>query len=410
MRIAFLVPEFPSISQTFVLNQITGLIDRQHDVQIFALSEKKYDKNHDDVINYDLLKKTTYFPKIPGDRLSRLAKGIWYSICHFPKHPISILKAFNIFNYGKSAFSLPLIYRMIPFLGQAPFDVVLCHFGPMGDIAVKCRLSGALQGKIATVFHGYDLTSYPRQFGGQVYKLLFKHCDICLPISLYWKNKLIEMGCDERKIKVHRMGVDSKQFNNMNTHKRKNGSIRILSIARLVEKKGIEYGIKAISLICDRYPDIRYTIAGDGPLRAELQELIDRLNLSKNVQLLGWANQSEVTKLMLNSDILITPSITANNGDKEGIPVVLMEAQAMGLPVISTYHSGIPELIMDGHNGYLVEERNASALAEKILALIECESKIKDFKINGKKFVEKNYNINNLNSELEQIFSQMIRR
>ena len=119
----------------------------------------------------------------------------------------------------------------------------------------------------------------------------------------------------------------------------------------------------------------------------KLSNLISNLNLKRNVKILGWVNQEEVTKLMQDSDILIAPSITANDGDKEGIPVVLMEAQAMGLPVISTYHSGIPELIIDGHNGFLVKERDFSALADKIVTLISCESKINNFKINGKNII-----------------------
>jgi colanic acid/amylovoran biosynthesis glycosyltransferase len=280
----------------------------------------------------------------------------------------------------------------------------------LGDIAVKCRLAGALKGKIITVFHGYDLTSYPRKTGKHVYDLLFKHCELCLPISVHWKNKLIEMGCDEKKIQVHRMGVDFRQFNKLPKIEKKKDSIKILSIGRLVEKKGIEYGIKAISMVRDSYPNIEYTIAGDGPLREKLNKLIRSLDLDRNVTILGWVNQEDVTKLMLHSDILITPSITANDGDQEGIPVVIMEAQAMGLPVISTYHSGIPELIIDGHNGYLVKERDSSAHADKINLLISSESKIKSFKLNGKKSIEEHFDIGALNSDLEKIFNQTIQR
>jgi colanic acid/amylovoran biosynthesis glycosyltransferase len=409
MRIAFLVPEFPSLSQTFVLNQITGLLDRGHDIEIFAAKAAQNEKYHHDIPKYELLSRTTYLPRYPGNKLERMLKGLHLVLACFSKHPKIILRSLNVFHFGKLAASLKMLFMVVPFLGRGPFDIIHCHFGPMGVIAAHCRRVGALKGKLVTTFHGYDLTSYPKKNGPKVYDILFKYSDLCLPISEHWKNRLIEMGCSKKKITVHHMGVDVRQFKDLkNIKKIKSSKIMILSVARLNEKKGIKYGIEAIAKVRKRFPDIEYLVAGDGPLRPKMERLIKQFGLESHVRLLGWMNQDEVVELMRQADILIVPSITASDGDQEGIPVVLMEALAMELPVISTIHSGIPELIIDGHNGLLAEERDSEGLAQKMIELIINKQLVKEIRKNGKIFVDENFNVNKLNEKLEHLCVQLL--
>jgi colanic acid/amylovoran biosynthesis glycosyltransferase len=408
MRIAFIVPEFPSLSQTFVLNQITGLLDRGHDVEIFSATAPRDEKYHCDVLTYKLLDRTTYFPKIPDSRLRRALKGSIYALSRFAKYPKIVIRSMNLFKFGKLAASFTLMHRINPFLGKAPFDIIHCHFGPMGIIGVQCLRTGALKGKIVTTFHGYDLTSYTSKHGPNVYRTLFEHGDLYLPISNHWKNRLIDIGCKKEKIAVHRMGVDVQQFHDEKKVRPPDGSIKILSVARLVEKKGIQYGIEAISKVLQHFSKIEYVIAGDGPLRSQLEGMIKQRKLEDHIRLLGWMNQDEINELMRKSDILLAPSVTARDGDQEGIPVVLMEALAMGLPVISTYHSGIPELIIDGKTGFLVEERDSAGLADKLISIINSEPIAMQLKTNGIQYINKYYNIKKLVAELEAIYAQLV--
>ena len=201
MKIAFLVTEFPSISQTFILNQITGLIKRGHDIHIFALSSKKSDKYHPDILKYNLLSKTTIITDIPKNPFLRLVKGISYFFSNIIIYPKQILRSFNFFKYGKLSYSLRLFYQVLPFLDFEPFEIVHCHFGPMGVVASRLMSTGALSGKLIVAFHGYDLTSYLKAYGTHVYDDLFKTCDLCLPISDFWKHRLIAIGCPEEKNK-----------------------------------------------------------------------------------------------------------------------------------------------------------------------------------------------------------------
>lgn len=404
MKIAFIVPGFPSLSQTFILNQITGLIDRGLEVDIFAGEGGGASKIHEDVIKYNLLDRTCYHRKIiPKNRFFRLMKGVSYLVKYIPKKPIPVLSSLNIFKYGRKAASFNLLFQIIPFLEKGPYDIIHCHFGPSGNFGVFLKEVGAISSKVITTFHGYDLSRYIEENGNRTYEKLFDKGDLFLPISKRWKEKLIKLGCRKEKILVHRMGIDVGRFGFLQRKIRKDGKISILTVARLVEKKGVQYGIQAVAKALKHYPDIEYKIAGDGPLKKDLIHLISKFNINKNVILLGWKEQAEISDLMSHADILLAPSITSKNGNQEGIPVVLMEALAQGLPVISTQHSGIPELVQNEKSGFLVPEHDIQALVDKIEYLIEHPERWPDIGREGRKHVEKNFDINKLNDRLVQL-------
>jgi colanic acid/amylovoran biosynthesis glycosyltransferase len=409
MKVAFIVTEFPSLSQTFVLNQITGLIDRGHDVDIFANGIADDSKIHEDVRKYNLLDRTCYYRGIiPKNKLFRLIKAANYVVRYMLKRPAVVLRSLNVFKYGRQAASFNLLFQIIPFLDKGPYDIIHCHFGPSGNIAVLLKEVGAIRGKVITAFHGYDLSSYIGKNGNRVYEKLFKKGELFLPISRRWKKKLINLGCPKGKVLVHRMGIDVGRLGFLQRKIRKSVKINILSVARLVEKKGVHYGIEAVAKVVKRYPFVQYEIAGDGPLKRDLVGLIDKLDIDENVKLLGWKQQNEISELMSHADILLAPSVTGKEGDQEGIPVVLMEAMARGLPVISTYHSGIPELVQDGRSGFLLRERDIDALAEKLEHLITHPEMRDQMGAEGRKYVEENYNIDKLNDRLVEIYKETL--
>ena len=127
-----------------------------------------------------------------------------------------------------------------------------------------------------------------------------------------------------------------------------------------------------------------------------------------NIKLLGWKTQAEVADLLKASDILLAPSVTTENGEEEGIPGVIMEAFAQGLPVVSTYHAGIPEVVKDGESGFLVAERDVDALAERLERLIEHPELRFAMGQNGRRFVEEHYDVDKLNDRLVRIYQQLL--
>lgn len=369
MRIAFIVGTFPALSETFILNQITGLIDRGHEVDIYAKQPRNDPSVHSDVTKYNLLERTYYLDP-PSNEIYRFIKALGLLTKNLSKKSSVLARILDLTGPKKYAASLKTFYQAVPFLDKKKYDIIQCHFGIIGIIGARLKVMGVLEGKVITAFHGLDL-SMPDRRAIKAYKELFEVGDLFLPISETWKKKLISLGCDEKKILVHRMGVDLNKFNFRDRHPIEGQKIKLLTVARLIEKKGVEYGIRAVARILKEGKNVEYNIVGDGDLREELEQLIRELNASDNIKILGWREQKGVINLMEESHLFLAPSVTAKSGDSEGIPVVLMEALAMGLPVLSTLHSGIPELIEDGKTGFLVPERDVDALAAKLLFVLE---------------------------------------
>jgi len=411
MKVAFIVSGFPVLSETFILNEITGLLDLGYDVQIFAEANPGEKKVHPDIEKYQLMKRVHYFD-IPNNKIKRLLKAIYLIITNFNKNPIKMLKTLNIFKYGKFALSLRLLYAFTTFVNAGKeFNIVHCHFGPNGIIGAALKEIGVIKSKVITTFHGYDMSKFILNHKKNIYKNLFSQGDLFLPVSENWKKKLIKLGCDEKKVMVHHMGVDLRKFKFCKKKFPYKKPINILTIGRLVEKKGHEYAIKSIAKIIYKYKkNIVYIIAGDGPLRNKLKFLSSQLGISNYVKFVGKVKQNEVLKLYQQSHIFILPSITSSEGEQEGIPVVLLEAQAAGLPVISTYHSGIPEAVINGQSGFLVPERDVDALTKKLMYLINHPEIWPRMGRCGRMFIEKEYNINRLNQKLSKIYQDLINR
>jgi len=403
MRIAFIVDAFPVLTETFVLNQITGLMDLGHDVEIFAGVRAIKEMYPPEVEKYGLLKRTYYHNEKPRNIFIRFLKGIRLFVLNIGKNSLVILRSLNFFKYGKDALALTLLYKAVVFLNRGEFDIIQCHFGGNGNVGVLLKELG-IKGKVVTIFHGYDLSKYVKKHGKTVYNVLFEKGDIFLPVSNYLKTRLLELGCDEKKILVHHMGIKSEKFP-FRMRKVSGGElVKIITVGRLIEKKGIDYGIRAVGNLKGKQLKIEYNIVGDGPLRKDLERLIEELELTGTVKLLGKKPHREVINLLNESHILLAPSVTAKDADQEGIPVVLMEAMAMGLAVVSTYYSGIPELIEEGRTGFLASERNTSAIAEKIEHLIKYPETWIGMSHAGRKFVEEHYDIDKLNKRLVEIY------
>lgn len=411
MKIAFVFNQFPTISETFILSQIIGLIQRGHQIDIYAGTPKNYEIRHTDIENYQLLNHTYLWQYMPEEYLPRSLKGLKLLLGSFYKKPILLLQSLNFLNYGIYAFSLRSLYAVIAFSKyKRQYDIIHCHFGLNGLLGVFLRNSGILTGKLITSFYGYDISGYPKKFGDKVYSPLFQSGDAFWVISEQMQKQVLNLGADSEKVDIHRLGINCNRFSFKSRPLHNSNRAKLISIARLVEKKGIEYSIRAFAKTAQENQFIKYNIIGDGILRENLEKLIQELNLKDRVEILGWKNQSEVTQLLSESDILLAPSVTAKDGDEEGTPVVIMEAMAMGLPVISTWHSGIPEMIKDGVSGFLVPERNVEELAKKINYLIQHPEIWEKMGRAGRKQIEQHHDINELNNNLVKKYEQLLQR
>jgi colanic acid/amylovoran biosynthesis glycosyltransferase len=408
VKIAFVIGRFPALSETFILNQITGLLDRGHQIDIYA--EPPNDEiAHDEVDRYNLSKRITYSPRMPQSRFLRLVKALVLILVAGWKDPKKTIRALDVKRYGREASSMRLLYAVMPFLGTCRiYDVVHCHFGPYGVRGMFLRDVGALCGKLVTTFHGADLTKDVQADRVSLYKRLFETGDLFLPISEAWRQRLIELGCPADKISVHHMGINCMEFAFRPRRLEGSEPTRLLSVCRLVQKKGIEYSIRAVAAVAKTGRKVRYDIVGDGPLRSRLDALIGDLGMNETVIIHGSRKKREVVAILDRAHILLAPSVTADDGDKEGIPVALMEAMATGLPVISTRHSGVPELVHDGISGYLVPERDIDALATSIGELVDGHELWVRMGEAGREMVDRHFNIDVLNDQLVAKFVAVV--
>ncbi|RME39094.1 MAG: colanic acid biosynthesis glycosyltransferase WcaL [Planctomycetota bacterium] len=409
MNIAIVVGRFPAISETFILNQITGLLDRGHRVDILAHEPGETDRMHPEVESYRLLARTHYRPRLPRDPLTRLAKGFFLMMREGTRRPLAVARSLNVVRFGWEALSLQLLYGISACRDLPPYDVIHCHFANNALLIAHLRRIGAIRGRMLTTFHGHDVNRFPRRRGPDVYRPLFETCELYTANTDFTADRAAELGCPRERIVKLPVGVRLDRYTFRPRRREADEPTRILSVGRLVEKKGFEYAIRAVARVVERGHRIRYDIVGDGELRPPLEQLIADLHMQETIRLLGWKDQDELRSLYDRAHLFVLPSVTARDGDREGQGLVLQEAQAMGLPVVSTLHNGIPEGVLDGRSAFLVPERDVVALAERIEHLVAHPEVWEPMGRAGRALVEERFDIDKLNDRLVTVYERLIR-
>jgi colanic acid/amylovoran biosynthesis glycosyltransferase len=371
MRIAYVLGGFPGISETFIAHQIAGIAALGHEVDILATSDATAPGPPEVVTRHGLMEHIHRIDP-PRNRLVRLGRVLVMIFGDGWRAPGVVFRSLDVMRYGKSAASLELAYAALALVHRnlRRYDAVHAQFGTFGTLAMRLVEIGALQGPVVVSFRGYDATQYLRAHP-HAYDWLFARARLFLPVSRVIAKRLEDAGCDPAKIRVLHSGIDCERFAFRERSRTGDEATRIVTVGRFVEKKGIASGLEAVARVLASGRAVSYTIVGEGALRSELERLVDRLGIAAHVHMRGRLSHAEVASLLNDAHILLTPSVTAADGDQEGIPNVLKEAMAMGLPVVGTEHAGIPELVENGVSGYLVPERDVVAMAERLIDLID---------------------------------------
>jgi colanic acid/amylovoran biosynthesis glycosyltransferase len=221
-------------------------------------------------------------------------------------------------------------------------------------------------------FRGKDATGYPKKKNNlKLLQRLFQTADMFFPVCEHLKKEIMKLGCPEDKIRVLYGGVDLERFECRPRHLDPEKKIRFLAVGRFVEKKGFDDLIRAFGLVRKRHPSATLLLIGKGPCEALYRQLIQKYKLNGIVQIKPWVDYQSIHKKYYKSHIFVAPSCTDQEGNQEGIPNTLKEAMATGMPVVSTYHAGIPELIEDRVSGLLVPEKSVIELAKAMNWLVE---------------------------------------
>ena len=291
---------------------------------------------------------------------------------------------------------------------ELDINIIHCHFGQDGYLFLP--LKNRIKIPYITSFYGIDASRIPRLPGwDRKYKELFHKGDLFLVLGNSMKKSLIDLGCPEEKVKIHYLGVDLNKFSYERKSLEKNGGITFIMCGRFVEKKGFSYGIKAFKRVCQAYKRTRLLIVGDGKLKGELETLVSEYRLQQKVEFVGKVSNTDFSKIIKMAQVCLVPSVTAKDDDKEGTPFVAIEAQASGLPVIGSRHADIPEVVIDNKTGFIVNERDIDGLAEKMLYFIEHPDMISEFGRNGRKHIEKDYNISIQTRKLEELYKTLLK-
>jgi colanic acid/amylovoran biosynthesis glycosyltransferase len=252
-------------------------------------------------------------------------------------------------------------------------------------------------------FHGSDLDLF-KERSSSTKKLvdLVSSTALSITVSGTMKRDLVKLGCEEKKLAVNYAGIDPDKFR-FKLHSIGGSKIKLLMCGRLNWKKGFEFGIDAFAMALKKFPNLQMKIIGDGELKKVLAKKISSLGLSDRISMAGELPPAEIPVQMNNADIVLAPSLS------EGLPNVIKEAMASGVPVIATNVGGIPEIVKEGQNGFLVERKSPDSIAKRISDLIESPALYEKFSRSGRKAVEDNFDVKKQMAKIEALYEGILR-
>lgn len=346
----------------------------------------------------------------------------------------SKLHNFNVQNISLSDQDFIKIKQLLYLLTRAAFlfketeilnnlNLIHAHFGPDGVYALP--LAEKLGIPLVVTTHGYHTELYRRsllrpwnknnrlryqslQF--LIYeKELKAKASAFIAVSRFVAKQLIEGGYPQEKIILHYIGVDTVKFSPATEDANER---YILCVGRHELKKGIDTLLRAFTRIASRYPDISLVQVGTGSLgnTSSLHALADDLGVKNRVYFLGGQPHETVLELMRGAEIFALSSQTTKSGNTEGLPYSINEASACGVPVVSTWHSGIPEAVLDGETGLLAPERDDQLLAEKLDVLLSDRALGKKMGQRGREYVCEMFDIRKQTAKLEKIYDHIIEK
>ena len=285
--------------------------------------------------------------------------------------------------------------------------LVHAHFGLSGPAGLA--LARALGVPLVVTYHGQDATISDEEacksWRGREYlkgrRQVMKEADAIIAVSDFIRAKLLEKGYPEERVVTHRNGIDLSLFDALVG----NREPIALFVGRLVEKKGCEYLLEALAKLRDKGFSARAVVVGDGPLRSSLENLARTLRV--DAEFLGFLPLKEVRTWLSRASVVVVPSVTAADGDSEGLPTVILEAQAACAPVLATRHAGNGEGVVENSTAILVDERDSEGLAAGIRFFISSPAAVASFGKAGRKFVGERFSLSSQVEGLERIYDRV---
>lgn len=265
------------------------------------------------------------------------------------------------------------------------------------------------EGPAIVSFHGMDVQTRENQpdYINRLREML-QLLPIFMVRSNSLKERLVALGCEPKKIHLNHTSIPTQAFPYIKRDMPTHNTWHIVQACRLIEKKGLEHSLKAVAKLAEIYPNIKFVIAGEGKLLDHLVKLAFALGIKNIVTFTGFLNQQQLLDLYTNSHIFLHPSHVTEDQNQEGIPNSMLEAMSTGLPVVATYHGGIPEVVEDSVSGFLSPEGDVEKLYENLHRIIsEPELMLKMGK-NASDYISANFSKESSINKLEAIYDLAI--
>lgn len=398
-KITYILTTYPCPSETFIQREITQLKKKGFEITVFA-SDGKVGES---VPIQDLC--VYYRPSLFS------SSAVWSIICTALRHPVRLVKlavliARLLVISPKEAVTILFNFHTICFFTrmakkQYSQHLHACFLSWPACIGLGVSFLTKLPFSIAA--HARDIFVEGGAVGLKVQKARFITC--CTRQGLeYLKNNIDSVYHNRLFLNYH--GIElNRPCNNFDCQE-KDSSEFIIAVGRLVEKKGFGYFIEAFTKVIQKYPDVSLVIVGDGPRKQHLKSMIERADLAGKVHLVGWLDHGYVLKLIGQAKILIVPSVIDADGDRDGIPNVILEAFSVGTPVIASNLAGICEAVIDEKTGLLVEPGDITKLADFIERLLTDKRLIAILTENAREMLADNFNIRKNSLKLAELFEK----
>lgn len=283
-------------------------------------------------------------------------------------------------------------------------DIIHGHFGL--DSYRLIGLKNHTNLPLVVNFYGYDVIRLPKEFGWKArYKKLAREGNLFIVGSEDMKQNILKLGFPESKIRVLKLGMN---IESIEFKQRTSAGPKLMMVGRMVEKKGFSYAIDAIKMLKDKNIDVTLDLYGNGKLRDELEQKVDRLSLRDCITFHGQTANDVIIDELYNHDVLLVPSVQGKDGDREGIPQTTVEGMATGIPVIASKHAGLPELVIHEKTGLCVNERNPDMIAQAVERYLNSPQLVQRISKSERQFVEKNHEIHTLVNQLEKFYKLLI--
>jgi colanic acid/amylovoran biosynthesis glycosyltransferase len=378
MKIGYVLFYFPSLSESFVLNEIVELIKQGHEVHVFSITGPNGKFLHREVTD-DLSPTIIHYLPNPKKILGKLMLTMNSIGFYGWSYPCE--------NLATKVLSIAAAKYFCSIAEDLSLDVLHAHFNGTATHTAML-MSEKLFIPFTFTAHAADIFVKPSV---PALKTRMERALAIMTPSYYNRKYLHELtGINETKIGVIRACPIIDKFEAV---KRTPHFPVILTVGRFVEKKGIRNGILSIKMLSEFYPEVEYRIIGSGVLENELKTLTKSLKLGRNVCFLGNVSDDSQLNELSNATIFILPCVVAKNGDMDGIPVSLMEAMYLRIPIVSTSISGIPELVQTGKEGLLVEPENIGQIVNAVRTLLDDENLRTMIGESGRKKIVTEFNI-----------------